>query len=71
MSRTDELKLRVEARKKELEADLLRARAAAQGAKSDAVDALERKLKSLGETIGSSWDSLTEATAKKLSDWLK
>jgi hypothetical protein len=71
MSRKDELMLRVEAKKKQLEADLLRARAAAQGKKSDAVDAIESKLKSLGESIGSGWDSVTEATAKRLSDWLK
>ncbi len=71
MGRTDELKLRVEARKKQLEADLLKARAAAQGKKNDAVEAIEKKLKGLGEALESGWDSVTEATAKKLSDWLK
>lgn len=71
MSRKDELKLQVEAKKKQLEADLLKARAAAEGKKSDAVDAIERKLKNLGDTIGSGWDAVSEATAKKLSDWLK
>ncbi len=71
MSRKDELKLRVEARKKQLEADLLKARAAAHGKSNDAVEAIEKKLKSLGDAIGSGWDAVTEATAKKLSEWLK
>ena len=71
MSRRDELKLRVEARKKQLEADLLKARAAAHGKTNDAVEAIERKLKGLGEALESGWDALTEATSKKLSDWLK
>ncbi len=71
MSRKDELKLRVEAKKKQLEADLLKARAAAHGAKSDAVEAIEKKLKGLGDALGAGWDAITEATSKKLSDWLK
>ena len=71
MSRKEELKLRVEARRKQLEADLLKARAAAHGKTNDAARAIERKLKGLGEALESGWDSLTEATSKKLSDWLK
>ena len=71
MSRTTELKLRVEARRKQLEADLAKAKAAAHGKTNDAIEAMEKKLKHLGQTLEVGWDKLTEATAKKLSDWLK
>ena len=71
MGRKDELKLRVEARKKQLEADLLKARAAAHGKKNDAVEALEKQLKRLGQTLEVGWDKLSATASKKLSDWLK
>ena len=31
----------------------------------------ELKLRGLREALESGWDAVTEATAKKLSDWLK
>jgi predicted nucleic acid-binding Zn-ribbon protein len=71
MSRTEELKMRVEARRKQLEADLAKAKAEAHGRTNDAIEAVQKQLKSLNQTLEAGWDAVSEATAKKLDDWLK
>lgn len=71
MNRTNELRDRVEAKRKEIEAQLHEARADARGSASENVEKLQKKLDELGETIKDGWDSVTDAVAGKLNDWLK
>lgn len=71
MSSAEELKSRIEAKRKKLEADLAQAKADAMGQGNEAVASIERKLEELNGTLRSGWDNLTENAAKKLNDWLK
>lgn len=70
MTQIQELKSRFEAKKKQLEADLAKARANAQGKSNDAADKIEAKLKELRSSVGSTWENLSEDAARKLNDWL-
>lgn len=71
MNRTEELKSRIEAKRKQLEADLAKAKADAQGKSNDAVEAMERKLQELGNLLRSGWDSISDDATAKLNAWLK
>ena len=66
-----ELRNRVEAKKKRLEAEILEKKADAQGATTDAVRALKAKLNELEKLIGDGWDDLSEAVQRKLTEWLR
>lgn len=69
--RTNELKARVEAKKKELEQNLAQLKAEAHGEKNDQVERLERQLKELNETIKDGWDNISEAAVEKINSWLR
>ena len=71
MDRTAELKSRIEARRKQLEADLARAKADAQGRLNDTGEAIEKKLASLTEALAGGWEKLSDATVDRLNEWLK
>ena len=66
-----ELRTRIEAKKKKLEAELLERKADAQGAASDAVREIKAKLAELDKLVGDSWDDLSDSVRKKLADWLR
>lgn len=70
MSERNELRLRIDAEKKELEAKLARLRADGTAAANDAAKKLESTLEELDEHLRSGWDNVTEAVAGKLNDWL-
>ena len=78
MSEFGELKSRVEARVKQLEADLAQAKANAHGTSNDATKAIQTKLSALKDHVGDGWDDLSErwddlseSVTAKLNDWLK
>ena len=70
MSRTEELKSRIQARVKQLEADLVQAKADAQGKRNDRMEAIEAKLKEARTAMREGWDDLTEDMARKLNQAL-
>lgn len=67
----DELRYRVRAKRKRLEAELeeLKADATAKGREMQA--SLRTKLSALEEHMRGGWDNITEATATKINEWLK
>lgn len=71
MSEATELKSRVEAKKKQLEADLAKAKANAHGDANEAEAAIKSKLEELNSYLGDGWDNFSESVAKKLNNWLK
>ena len=66
-----ELKTRVEAKKKKLEAELLENKADAQGATSDAVRSIKAKLAELEKLLSDGWETLSDAVRDKLAKWLR
>lgn len=66
----NELKLRVEAKKKELEAQIARFKADSAGNTNDAVEALQKKLSSLEGDLKNGWENVSESIASKLNSWL-
>lgn len=71
MNQKEELKARVSAKKKELEARLASLEADAGAGAREQRAKLERKLDQLGEEIKKGWDELTEDVAARLNRWLK
>ena len=69
--RTAELKSRVEAKKKHIEARLAEVKAEAHGSKNDTVEKLEEQLATVDSLVRQGWDDLSEKTVDKLNDWLK
>jgi hypothetical protein len=69
--RTEELKNRVEAKQKQLQARLSELKADAQSKTADEIEQIKAKLKTLQETVRDGWDSMTDATTRKLNDWLE
>jgi len=68
--RTEELKNRVTAKRKQLEARLAELKADAQGKAADERDKLEARLAEIGDAVKDGWENLSERTAKKLNDLL-
>jgi chromosome segregation ATPase len=66
----NELKLRVEAKKKDIEAQIAKFKADSLGKSNDAIEALQKKLNSLEGDLKSGWDNVTESVAGKLNRWL-
>jgi chaperonin cofactor prefoldin len=66
-----ELRDRVEARKRELEARIATLKADARASARDEVNELDAKLRDLQQTTKEGWEALTEATAAKLNQWLE
>jgi predicted nucleic acid-binding Zn-ribbon protein len=70
MSERKELRLRIEAERKELEARLARLRVEGTAAANASAEAIEKELKELQTHVRDGWDNLTEAAAGKLNKWL-
>ena len=68
-SRT-ELKSRMEARRKEMEARLAELKADASGKQRELVDSLEKDFHSMSDAVQEGWDQLTDKTVAKLNEWL-
>lgn len=71
VSRTKELRYRVEARQKELEQRLAEAKADAQRIKNDEVERIEGRLGELQDVLKNGWDELTNQAINRLNEWLK
>lgn len=71
MSQRDELRDRVEAKKKRLEAQLSEFKADARSTSREQSQQLQAKLDALTESLKDGWDDLTEGVAGKLNAWLK
>lgn len=69
--RWDELKHRVEAKKKELQAKLERAQADGIEKSSQAADEARQKLDGLDQTLKDGWDNVSDSVADRLNAWLK
>ncbi len=69
--RIEELKHRVAARKKELEAKLESAKADAHGKAGDAAEMARAKLDELERTVKDGWDNLGGDAIGRLNEWLK
>lgn len=70
MSEREELRLRVEAEKKELEARLARLKVEGTAAANATAESIEKELKELQTYVRDGWDNLTEKVAGKLNEWL-
>jgi len=66
-----ELKSRIEAKKKQLEADLLTLKADAQGKTSEAAKRIKAKLAELETLLAQGWGNLNDNVRAKLNDWLR
>lgn len=71
MSKSHELKLRVEAKVKQIKADIAQLRADAEGSKNETIEKMEAKLAHLNEVMHEGWDNLTEDASAKINEWLK
>jgi hypothetical protein len=71
MSQTDELKKRIEAKKLSLQAKIKELQADTEATSREEAQKLQAKLDSLNESIKGGWDSMSEAIAGKLNEWLK
>ena len=70
MSQFDELKDRVTAKQKRLEARLAELRADVRSASREEGDRLEAELASVRDSIKDGWEKVTEEVAGKLNKWL-
>lgn len=71
MSQTEELKSRITARRKQLEADLAKAKADAQGASNDVAESIQERLDELQTYLKDGWEDVSENVAARLNEWLK
>lgn len=65
-----ELKARVEAKKKELEAQIAKFKADSLGKSNDALETLQKRLNSLEGDLKNGWENVSESVAGKLNRWL-
>lgn len=65
-----ELKARIEAKRKDLEAQIAKLKADSIGGANDSLAKLQTKLSNLEDDLQTGWDNLTEAAAGKLNRWL-
>ena len=71
MSQINELKDRVEAKRLRLQARIKELKADTRATAREESSKLEAQLDALADSIKGGWDSVTEAVAGKLNDWLK
>lgn len=69
-TQSNELKARVKAKKKAMEAELAQLEVDARSEKNTRVAELKTKLKELETTLEKGWDDMSERAAKKLNEWL-
>lgn len=67
----DELRNRVEAKQRELQARYLELKADTQERAREERDRVKRKLDELQEAVKGGWDTLSDRVAAKLNDWLE
>jgi len=70
VSQKEELKDRIQAKKKLLEAKLHELRADSRKNSRAAVADVERKLDDLNEALKKGWDNVSETVAKRVNKWL-
>jgi DNA anti-recombination protein RmuC len=71
VSQREVLRDRVNAKRKEMEAELLKARADAREQGEKMKGQLEKKLDELNDLLRDGWTNMTEEVASKLNRWLK
>ena len=71
MSKADELKNRVEAKKLSLQAKIKELQADTEATSREQVQKLQSQLDSLTESAKGGWENMPEAVAGKLNEWLK
>jgi hypothetical protein len=69
-SEMQELKLRVEAKKKQLEAQIAKFKADSVSEANEGLEKLQQKLNSLENDLKHGWEHVTESVAGKLNRWL-
>lgn len=67
----DELRSRVEAKRAELQARLASAKADLQRGSRERVEEIEAKLSDLHDALKGGWEQLTDATLRRLNDFLR
>lgn len=70
MSEKDELRDRVEAKRKRLEARLAELKADSRAEARDERERLEKQLADVGASLREGWENLSEKAAGKLNEWL-
>jgi len=70
ISKTDELKDRIEARRHQLMAKLSELKADTRKDASEAADKIKQGLSDLEETLKDGWDNVSDAVRTKLNAWL-
>ena len=71
MSQASELRARIHAKRKQLEADLARLQAEGHAQSNAARAEIKRKLSDLDEYLHQGWDNVTEQVTAKLNQWLE
>ena len=71
MSQRAELKDRIEAKKKRIEAQISELKADTRSTSRDQSQKLPSKPEALDKSLKDGWDDLSDAVAGKLNDWLK
>jgi chromosome segregation ATPase len=69
-SEMQELKLRVEAKKKQLEAQIAKFKADSVSDANEKLEKLQQRLNSLEGDLKNGWENVTETVAGKLNRWL-
>lgn len=70
MTEKKELRQRVDAEKKELQARLAQLKVKGTAAANDQAEKIEGELQDLENSLREGWDNLSEKAARKLNDWL-
>jgi len=71
VTQKNELRSRVEAKRRRLEARVEELKADATAAARKEREEAERELASLRSTLTEGWENVTERVAKKLNEWLR
>lgn len=71
MKEKEELRSRVEAKKKRLEARIEELKADAGASAREEKRKIDEELKQLSAALQEGWDNLTEDAARKVNDWLR
>ena len=70
LTKREELKDRIEARRHAMQAKLSELKADTRKEAAEARDKLERSLDELAETVKDGWDNMSDAVRDKLNRWL-
>lgn len=71
ISQKDELKNRVEAKQRELQARLSELKANTQQRSREELTRIETKLRELKDVLKEGWEDLSESTTRRINQWLK